>query len=548
MLWTSLTGAALAGAMVVLIVRYMRTPRVRDIEISALRFLPELSPAQRERVQLRISVPLTSPLFWVRFFCLVALLATLLVDRHSFRTSLDAHLGLRIVIDRSPSMTLGQPSRLDLATAFAGKLQQDTLAKGGCAEMAWIPALTANVTKAAEPTAKDGIPLAQLIAAFRQPDRDALQERTSCAITHIAMISDLPRPDEQLLTAEDENAPQYLWFQVGQAEANTALRMAEFSSLVTGNGNGVLTIVIDQYGSAQTRPELTVMGPDGQPLLPLEPVNLSLRGTKRIGFPVTMAGTYLAELRETGGLSLDNRLRIDLKTLSSLKIAYSSPQNDPQLRSLLLRLGSIVLPDEKPDLTIASYSRSPEGTTASGIYFVEPSPAAQDLGYFDSNSQLLELVDLDLLEAMSPGGLVAPPPDFQRIASATGGGAAVWIAVRGGAAPAVLLPAHPTASDGGEQDAEVSKAWWVLFLNAFRYVTESRLADVETGFVDPAGLSLSNVMSESNTSQIEGTNDNINSIQPTIGSVLQERLWWPWLACVATILMLVERIVGLGKS
>lgn len=544
MLWTTLAGAVLAGAMAVLIVRYMRTPRVRNVEISALRFLPELSRAQRERVQWRISAPLTSRLFWLRLAFLCILLAIVLVDRKSFRTNQDAHLGVRIAIDRSPSMAIGQPSRLQIAKVFADKLQKDTLAKGGCAEITKVPPMASGTTDTETPVTEDGIPLAQLITVFRQPDRAPLQGRTSCAFTHAVMISDLPRPDSQLLTTKDENAPQYLWFQVGQPEANTALRTAEFSTPAAGSRTGVLTIVIDQYGPPLAMPNLIVTGPDGQPLSSIEPFDLSLRGTKRIGFPITEAGTYQAEVSEIGGLSLDNRLRIDLKTLASLKIAYSNTLNDPQLRAVLPRLGSVVPPDGEPDLVVAPYSRFPGEMATSGIYLTEQSAEPQELGYFDGNSRLLDLVDLDLLEALRPGGAADPPPDFRWIASAAAEKAAAWIAVRGGAAPAVILPARPTATGDRQRDEELSKAWWVLLLNAFRYVTESRLSDARTEFVGPDGASLANVASESNTSQTHGMDDNVDSIQPTARTVTRDRLLWPWLACVATILLLIERIAG----
>lgn len=552
MLWTSLAGAALAGAMAVLIIRYMRKPRVQDLEISALRFLPPLSPAQRDRVQWRISAPLASWLFWLRLACLGLLLAIVFADWHLVRTGQDAHLGLRIAIDRSPSMALGEPSRLQLALVLAQQLQQDALAKGGCAEVAWVPPISANAGDAGDAGLRlyeDGIPLAQMIAAFRQPDRQALQGRASCAFSHAVMISDLPRPDPQLLTSDEENAPQYLWRQVGGPEANTALRTAEFSMLAAGEGYGVLTITIDQYGSPATVPELEVTGPDGRSLSPLEPVDLSLRGTKRVDFPASKAGTYLAELREAGGLSLDNRLRIDLKTLASLKIGYANALNDPQLRAVLPRLGAPAAPEEKPDIAIAPYSRLADDMATSGIYLAAQAAEPQVLGYFDRNSPLLELVDLDLLEEMRPGGAVELPQDFRRIAAAAGSGqAAAWIAVRGGTAPAVLLPARPAATGNRDRDEQLAKAWWVLFLNAYRYVTESRLGDVTEAFVGPDDTPLANVASESNTSQLRGVDDTIDSIQPTIRAAPRNWLWWPWLACVATLLFLFERIVGLRRN
>jgi len=527
-MWLFATIGALALAGGILVVRYMRMPRVIDLSVSALRFLPQLSPAKRDRVRWRVSAPLLSGLFWLRAAILALLLMTVLLDGTTFTAGIPARLGLRIVVDRSPSMGMGQPSRDAQATEVGVALAARAAALGGCVEVVSVPA-----ADRADPVAGIGVSLTELRAAIAPA---AATVDDDCSVTHAAVISDLPRPGGVFADAE---GPAVLWFQVGKPEANTLIRNAKITQAATRMRPAVLSVEIDEVGLPQSERTLALQAADGSELAPLVPVVLSAPGRKSADYTLTEPGTYLAVLTDPEGLPLDDRLRITIGSLTALQIDVTNTVDDSMVRRLADLLGSPPAEGSAADLRIASIALDTE-FSASGIYLFSGQAATPTtLDFFDETSPLLALVDIDLLETMQPLGVTAIPEGFRRVAIAD---SAVWLAVRGGDRPAVIMPAPPR--DAGELAGELQRTWLVLFLNAFSMVAESKLTAAAVTYVTSDGSVLANVTYESNTAQPIGNSSRIEDIQP-IGVVVDHaRSLWPWLAVAALLLMCAERLLG----
>jgi hypothetical protein len=538
-MWGVVAGLMVASAAAVLIVRYMRTPRFVEVAISALRFLPDFNPATQNRLRWQLAAPLPRRLFWLRLVCLALLAAIVFVNGRTFDQPADAPLGLRIVVDGSASMTMGQPSREMLAAELADRLKVHAEANRGCAEVVTVPAIAREEDGAA---ARSGLSIGELVAAARHPDVDG----SDCPMTQVAVISDMPRPGLALLAGEEADRVPLTWFQVGQPETNTAIRGATYVAPRAAGVGGRLTVIIDEYGSPQGAPTLTLTGPGGETITPAGEFDLSQRGTKRLEYAIAVPGAYIAELADPHGLALDDRLLIDVPAIEPLPIYVAPGLLDQEAAGVVSQFGSIVDSQQPGGVVVLPYGTG-EALGASGLYLVASDYAGADrsLGYFNVDDPTLELVDLDLLERMRPADAESLPGSFIRVAIAEDADGSAWIARRGGDTPAVVLPARPQ-SEGGSDD-ETDRAWWVLFVNALRTVTGGRLDAAPVAHVDAAGAVLSGAPHESDTAVPLGQINVVADIQPGANTIVQEQQWWPYLVPVLLLLLLVERAVGLTR-
>ena len=527
--WLLLAGSGLLAAAG-LVIRYMRTPRVIALAISALHLLPTFSPARRDRVRWRFAAPLISWRFWLRAAVIGLLAAALFTQALPFGGTAESRLAVRILVDASPSMRMGTPSRFAQAELLLGELAKRIAALGGCLSVSQWPAASAGPA--------NGVARASLIAALRQDDRDG-----DCTQpTHLALITDLPRPAAATLASADGEGPPVLWFQLGQPHANVALREARFVPPVRRGGLGTLSVEIEEYGAVERREALALhlTDPDGQVLDPVRPVDFTQAGSKRADYAISRPGRYAARLTDPDGLEADDRLRIEIGSVDALPIRLADRLQDAQLRRVAARLGDTDAPVEGAALVIGPYA-APSAALGAGIYLVPAGGGARPLAFFDEQSDLLEFVDLDLLEAMQPGA-IGPLPEGFRVVAGQGGGDGAWIAYRGGADPAVIMPAR-TAAGAPASD----ETWWVLFLNAFRLVAEGRLATAGISQVDAEDRVLTDVGHESNTAQEIGDSDMPSSLIPVAAAQEQRVQSWPWLVLAALILLLADRLVGVER-
>ena len=528
--------------LVVLLVKYMRRSKVRHVEISALQFLPELSEARQSRVRWQMSAPLRSPLFWLRFLILLTLLAILLLDGVLVPTKNAPALGVLVAVDHSPSMAVGRPTRLQLANEMADKIVQHVTAQGGCSRVVAVPH-----TAPSNGVADVGVsPIAMMHAL------SASLEDGPCHWTHLAVVSDLPKPPFFALSdarghekvAEGEVlAADPLWFQVGEPEANSALTGADFKAAGLGGDGARLSLNIARFGDTNSDLSLVVTGPKGQILSPDAPVGLGKGQEATVSYAVSEPGTYRAELKESGGFVLDNHLALSIGAMSVLPIALDANVSAGPLANLARQMAPVVGAERDDAVRIGLYSDE-DGLTERGIYLVRgEAQGVNALGYFQKESPLLEAVDLDLLETLKPRGLERLPEGFRAVAAGADG--KVWIALRAGAHPAVLMP-EPA---GGLANANLADAqhltWLVAFINAYRFVNQDRQPLLDVSHVDGAGARLEKLAYESDTAKPLGTNPALDDIQPVSMMGEAQSPLWPWLALVAIILLVAERLVAL---
>ena len=527
-----------------LLVKYMRRSKVRHVEISSLQFLPDLSRTQKARVRWQPGIPLRSPLFWLRFLILVTLFAMLILDGVLIPERNAPSLGVLVAVDHSASMAVGRPSRLQLANEMAEEIARHVADLGGCFRVVSVPNATSqNVVS------DTGVsPIAMM---------DALSvalEDQSCGWTHLAVVSDLPRPplfalsDARALREggqSDRLAADPLWFQVGEPEANSALMGADFKAVGLGGGGARLSVDVARFGDAASNISLVVTGPQGERLISDVSVDLSKGHHATVSFAITEPGSYRAELKEAGGLALDNRLALSVRSISVLPIRLDEALRSGPLADLVRHMAPVVEAERDDAVRIGLYSGAavPSGR---GIYLVDGKRQATGgsaLGYFKKDSPLLEAVDLDLLEALAPAGIVSLPEGFRAVASGADG--RVWIAVRGGAHPAVLMPEPAGGLANADLADEQHLTWLVAFINAYRFVNQGRQPLLDVSHVDAAGAKLEGLAFESDTSKPISVNPALEDIQPVAKAGDSQTPLWPWLALVAILLLVAERLVAL---
>jgi hypothetical protein len=258
MIWAAVP-VALAALAVLL--WHMQKPRPPRIAISFVRFVPALPPAPAGWSRIALTVP-RDPL---TLFCLLAAAALCLwalFDAHrSYQATRPDHLGLRVVFDRSHSMSAadGGESRYNLALA---RLEAARLALGDagagslCVEVIGV----AGAINAAQPLEQGRQLQADLLVPLPEGgDPDLLVEAAArsqgeCVLTHVLVLTDLAQTG-----GGPADGPRRIWDQVGAPVENSGLR--------------ILALLPAAFG--QTNPEIRIEGmSSGQP----PPARLRLEG------------------------------------------------------------------------------------------------------------------------------------------------------------------------------------------------------------------------------------------------------------------------------
>ncbi|MEP2980437.1 MAG: hypothetical protein ABJO86_13180 [Lentilitoribacter sp.] len=528
------------SAFTILVVRYMRQPSRIDVAISALKFLPHLPTATKNRVRWQFSAPFLSKLFWLRFLILGLLLFALFLDGESFETPVPTSLGLRIVMDKTASMGVGTPKRIDQAAALLALLEARVAELNGCIEIRQVPAPLGNLQRLGL-LSQNGGNISRLIAEVGQP----IDDNSKCGVTHVAVISDLNRQDVGLLPPPVGLATDVFWFQMGTPHPNTAISRAFMSNSNSTSNGAVLNVEISEFGEIEGDVSLFLIGPDGQPISLRQSVDWNIRGSKIASFIVTDPGRYVAELRETKGLSADNRLEIEILSTDQRPIALAPNYVDTQLGMLVRKLGPVVGQDFEDAITIAKYEESSD-ITKPGIYMFPSNPASSEvlLGYFDSHSPLLDQVDLDLWEKAARIGISSVPPGFKIVASDSNSDN-VLLAERSSTSRAVLMP-EPNGGVNVDILSQPHSTWVVMFLNAWRAISHDRDDSFSTRYIDEQGRPLRNIEYEFNTAKKTGESSSIDDIQPVGAVSTKDNAWWPLILIAVIVLIALERSLGLN--
>nr|WP_319391848.1 hypothetical protein [uncultured Cohaesibacter sp.] len=545
-LGSSYLALAVVGLLVVaLLVRYMRRSTVRQVALSSLRFLPELSPATKRRTRWQFAAPLASPLFWLRLVALLCLFLAPLLDGVTLAKREAPTLGVLIAVDQTPSMAAGAPSRAQQASALAADIADHVAALGGCWRQIALP-FTQVSAGAPDQLARDGLSPTDMEALLTA----SLEQDSSCLWTHVAVISDLPRPPLLALAQKTGDKGQAammpLWFEVGDTVANRALLGAGFKAAGLQGDDAHLTLSLAAYGARQDDAALVVTGPDGETIAPAEPIDLSGDSPLLASYPVSRPGVYHAVLHEVGGIAIDNRLDITLGTIANLPIALGTSLAGRPIAAFAGRMAPLVDGADRADAVHVDVYGDGQAVARRGIYLVDgPQGGSTLLGYFDSSSPLLEALDLDLLEALHPHGLDRLPQGFRPVACGADG--SIWLATRGGPDPAVIMPA-PAGGLGAALSDPAQLTWLVAFVNAYHLVSDDRQQLLAVTHVDEAGEPLRDVAYESNLAKVVGQNPAIADIQPVVHTRGAETPVWPWLLLLAVLALCLERFLALRRE
>nr|WP_321455703.1 hypothetical protein [uncultured Cohaesibacter sp.] len=537
--------ASVGVTVLALIIKYMRQSKVRQVELSALAFLPGLSKASEARVRWNIARPLSSPLFWLRLLFLLLLLLALLMDGLTFAKHSRASLGVLIAVDRSASMGIGSPNRLQLAEQKASDISAYVKERGGCSRQIFLPDEISSNGNRGE-ASENGLSLSAMQSAIAS----VLRGDDRCEWTHLVVLSDLSKPPFFSLDpdafGQKAVAPHLLWFQIGEPEANSALVDVNFDAADFAGSEARLTLSVASYGDVKGAGSLHLLGPDGEYIEPTDSADLLGQGDKQFSFAVSKPGLYHATLTEAKGLAIDNRLDVELGAISVLPVYLEPTLESSSLGRLLGRIAPIKRDISEDDLVVVAGYGKGASVARRGIYFYDDEAGdASRLGYFDSASPLLEAVDLDLVDKRRLHGLASVPEGFRAVAKGSDG--RIWIATRSGKDPAVLMP-YPVGGANADLSGNRQLTWLVTLMNAYRFVTSDRKHLLKVDYVSDTGEPLRDVTFESDTAKAVGKKPALTDIQPVARPVAQDAPIWPWLLLMAIVVLLIERAVVLRSE
>lgn len=525
MIWVA---AILAGGgALALLAWHMVRPNRRELRLSTARFLDDLPVTRQPRMRLRPMPPVGSVRFWLRMGAAGAVLAALLPVWPQMRVPAPRAVPLRIVLDLSPSMSVGD--RMDQARA-AVRILADGAGEGACVELftpgdgqapAGPEAFDARLA-AARPGA-DGVAAAAFLGL---PDRDG---PCGGAAVRVAVVSDGPA-----LRAGAGEATM-LWWQVGEPAANLAVTDLRVTGGGLGRAEGTVVVTVQGYGPVPGVPVLSLSTPAGESALTMRSDPDRADGWLAEA-PFAGAGLYAAALPEGGAWAGDDRMVAELTD-------RGHPAVDWQL-ARPTRPGRFAQGGAEAVLVADWTGAAPADRAAVLIYPAIGSTA--QVGPFVQDHPLLEDISLDALERALPRGLEVLPEGLMMALSGQDagpdGGARAILALRDRPRVAVI-PGWTGAGDG----AVLGR---MLLANALRWVLEAEDGvQVAARHVDATGRAVGLALAESNTARPPAPPPDLRLLDAGIAAgpgrpVSGVPLW----LLLAAALLLVERAVALRDA
>lgn len=389
------------GAVAVLL-WHMQKPRPPRIAVSFARFVPALPPAPSGWSRIMLTVPRDLPallcLMLAAGFCLWALMDA----RRSYLAARPDHLGLRVVLDRSHSMSVmdGRSRRADLAFARleeARAILQGAGAGSTCIELVGVagmieaplilPAASSPSEELADPRREGSDPVLLSEAAVRP--------QGECALTHVLVLTDQPQSGAGLA-----GEWPLIWDQIGAPVGNSGLRAMAFLPMAFGQESP--EIRIEGISSGREPPaRLRLDGPGGvqEPQIQPDP---DAEGRWFAMAAWSGAGEYRASLAPGDGYGGDDLVAARLDRQPGLRAEW-------RLESLP-RPGPIAEGGPDTPLVTTAAALTPDDLIRS-LLITWPGfglPAqVQELGPFRDDSALFAAISFDALETALP----APWPD-----------------------------------------------------------------------------------------------------------------------------------------
>lgn len=513
---------------------HMQKPRPPRIAVSFARFVPVLptAPAGWSRISL------TAPRDLAALLCLMLTaglcLWAVMDSRRSYLAARPDHLGLRIVLDRSHSMSVedGGSTRADRAFARLEEARNVLSASGAgstCIELVGVagsiqaPVMMqpqgATPAALAEVQPEGGDPALLLEAAARP--------QGECALTHVLVLTDQPQTGPGL-----SGERLLLWNQIGVPAGNNGVRAMAFAP--TGFEQDGPEIRIEGVTSGLEPPaRLRLDAPGGVQNLAVQ-ADPDAEGRWFANAAWSGGGNYRASIAPGDGYDGDDLVEARLERKPGLRAEW--------------RLGSMPRPGpmaeggaDAPLVTTRAALTQEELTRPLLITWPGFGAAAlvRELGPFREDSALFSAVSFDALEtalpAPWPGAL---PTDFVPVLTDAAGGV---LAARRSEPFGLILP--EPRPDLSEPARSLSLA---LFFAGLADLMILPSEPQPLRWLMPDGTEIPDAWRESLTGRELALPADLSVLAMT-GSADENLPIWPWMVLAALALILAERALRLAR-
>jgi len=544
---------ALAAALVII---YMARPNFRRASLSAALFFRD-DPVVGSTSRIAWSTPHPTPPFFLQLAVLLLLLLAVPHCRAAAVIDRPVRTGVRVLVDRSASMSTQQngATRFDAAIAAlrsAAAPQQSPIA---CFTLSAfdleLTPIAENVTSVSElldlvsrlQPRPLGTELSLVQRALAEspptpplPTAASAQVEGGCKTAATIVVSDMPAPPWMDSRASLGDA----WIDVSQPAPNAGIiDVVDNRDRVSGEVRRV-RVAVGTFGGMATSPvTLTVRSPDGSSRT--HPVEAWDGPTGSVDVNLPQPGQYAFHVNPGGAYRYDDEARIDVPRSGPVRVDWQVARRD-----WLTRLGWIEDRDN-PDLRVLPSVEMLDSRPAIvlGSGYGPRSGSPQRVTTFLETSALVTGLNLDVAERSGMRGAPSLPPGFT--AALSGPEGAVWIAERS-TPVAAFVPGLPL--DGDSSMARFSST---VFLNAARWILERRprpplftLTSPEQP--EPSGSRIAIHPGEGNTGRTPRSAGTLDPRAPR-GRETERRLpLWPWLVGAAALVFLTERSFALMRG
>jgi hypothetical protein len=511
---------------------YLQRPTPRPIRLSFARLIPD-PPEDRQPVPtMALTLPVRSVAFWLHLLAVLAALMAIWLDLRLQWSAPTPTIGLRLVLDASHSMSVRSDADGDTrwsllqaqahTEAEAARAAAET--NGYCDEVVVVGdsmrTMALQELAQVQPLTETTTPARLLQAADR--------ERTDCAITHVVIITDLPRP---ALESEPRDQP-LRWLQVGQPVANVAVTNIGYTPPRLDGTPAQVTVTVDRFGTVDV-PALQITGPGGEARAELRP-SAERAGRFVATLPVTAGGAYTARVYDGGGYTGDDIVQFTLDAPDRLAVDWRLEDIPPPRGATSSDTSSLIVMD------LSEFASADPTNSVLATYPGWDSAAAGEIGAFVDDPELLSSVNFDVLERWVPSPIPHPLPEgFQAvITDATGG----VLAARRTDPPGVIVPA-PLLS--AQPDVAALSA--ILFYSGLQDLVDAEERPLDLLWQTPGGTDIANAWRESDTARpLAPSQAAVDYTRPV--DVTRDGALFPWLALTALFLLLAERVWTMRRT
>jgi hypothetical protein len=537
---------ALAAALVVI---YMARPNFRRAVLSAALFFQD-DPVVGSTSRIAWSTPRPTRLFFMQLSVVLLLLLAVPHCRGAAVMDSSPGIGVRVLVDRSASMSTRQNggTRFDAAIAALRAVTTSQQSAIGCFTLS---AFDLEVSPVADRVRDAGelLDLAsrlqprplgtELSLVQRALGERARASRDGCATSRTIVVSDMPAPP--WMDGRDGPASRGdVWIDVSHPVPNAGVAdVVDDRDRVSGQVRRVRVVVGTFGGMATSNVRLAVRSPDGA--VRTRPVEVWDGPTGSVDVTPTVPGRYTFQVTPGGAYRYDDEVAIDVPPSGAVRVDWRVAH-----REWLTRLGWTE-DRENPDLrvlpSIEMLDSRPAIVVGSG--YAPRARPLQPVATFQETSALLNGVNLDVAERSGMNGAPPLPPGFSAVLAGPAG--AVWIAERHAPA-AAFVPGLPL--DGQDNVARLSST---VFLNAARWILERRprpalFTLTSPEHPEPSGSRIALHPGEGNTGRTPRSAGTFDPRAPRELQTARRLALWPWLVAAAAFVFAAERGLALLRG